>query len=912
MALPTVTVEDFTIELGMTLAATEFLTAFDSDGDSIDQIWVRDNDASATSSRLVYNGTDVPANAWVPIDYLQLNQLILNAGSSIGSNQFQFRAESLGQLGPIVDAVIYSVVANTTRPVLTTSTASVVQNEFLSVSDFISASDPDGHPIHRYKVWDANGGATSATLELNGSTFAAGEWHYVDAADWNDLRLVAGSAAPNFDPIWVRAYDKGSWSLPARVETFTTANLNRPIVIPTSTNIATGESQAIADLFDWFDADSNTLKSIRLFDTGPHSFTGYIRESGVELASGQWHERDISALANLEWVAADRNLTEQVRIQVSDGTHWSDITTFRVGTDEKPVIAVNKDISIRQQLEFVDMSELVVKLDDGPVHTQYEVFDATTNVKSGDFRLGATVLPAGQVHQLTQQEFFDLEFKSGVYEERSLDELYVRSNNGTFWSDWTRHNVRTEPEYLDSLVAESWLNYRTPTNGILEMTYSFYQGWPGYGSGGGATEVEFISLWPEAREGIRAAMRDLETLINVDYEEVPDTLNGEFGRGGTIRFGSYCLGPDPPVAAYATFPGPAEINGDIFFNRYFMGNSQEYFIPPSAGGMDPPCGWPTDDDPPVVPPGFNIPSDAWGPGTPNYAIVLHELGHANGLKHPFDDTPVLPPATDSGLFTLMSYAGVPGSEFGSQLYDIAALQAIYGPNNNYRTGDDVYDASTWDGSLNVFASVWDAGGNDTFDMSAQASGGSIDLRAGSFSDFGGSGSVSIAFTVEIENAIGGSGGDTLIGNESVNEITGNDGGDTIQGHGGNDILRGGAGNDRYIFNMADGHDNIDEMSGAGRDSVAVELFNGFDDFSKDVVFTKENYDLVIDFKIDEGISRGSVRIENQAFGRNRIETLDVFGTQVDLRYLFENITSPGQSFSLTSDMGQYGLLVAVT
>jgi Ca2+-binding RTX toxin-like protein len=93
----------------------------------------------------------------------------------------------------------------------------------------------------------------------------------------------------------------------------------------------------------------------------------------------------------------------------------------------------------------------------------------------------------------------------------------------------------------------------------------------------------------------------------------------------------------------------------------------------------------------------------------------------------------------------------------------------------------------------------------------------------------------------LENAIGGSGKDTLIGNAAANVLTGNAGDDTLVGGDGNDVLlggagadklTGGAGNDRltggsgddaYIFQGVTGAseiDTIEELAGGGVDSLS--------------------------------------------------------------------------------------------
>lgn len=73
------------------------------------------------------------------------------------------------------------------------------------------------------------------------------------------------------------------------------------------------------------------------------------------------------------------------------------------------------------------------------------------------------------------------------------------------------------------------------------------------------------------------------------------------------------------------------------------------------------------------------------PGTQGYQTLLHELGHALGLKHPFyesngssDPQIVLPVNEDNTSNTLMSYthSGAPKSTFSP--YDTAALNWLYG------------------------------------------------------------------------------------------------------------------------------------------------------------------------------------------------------------------------------------------
>jgi serralysin len=66
------------------------------------------------------------------------------------------------------------------------------------------------------------------------------------------------------------------------------------------------------------------------------------------------------------------------------------------------------------------------------------------------------------------------------------------------------------------------------------------------------------------------------------------------------------------------------------------------------------------------------------PGTDGYLTVLHEVGHALGMKHPFEPPVVLQKNLDNETYTVMSYTSVlPYSTVYGPI-DIAALRYLYG------------------------------------------------------------------------------------------------------------------------------------------------------------------------------------------------------------------------------------------
>ena len=212
----------------------------------------------------------------------------------------------------------------------------------------------------------------------------------------------------------------------------------------------------------------------------------------------------------------------------------------------------------------------------------------------------------------------------------------------------------------------------------------------------------------------------------------------------------------------------------------------------------------------------------WAVGTRNFKILMHEIGHGLGLKHPFEGDVVLSSNLNNGLNTIMSYTDIKNvySNEGNiyniyqespMVFDIAAIQYIYGANNNYKKGDDKY---TFDPTKPFFKTIWDAGGKDTISISNFSTACIVDLTPGNYSSlsypslsnaegatvtYDGTNNLGIAFNCIIENAIGGLGNDKLIGNSANNSFDGGPGDDTLIGGAGNDTLIGGAGIDSAVY-----------------------------------------------------------------------------------------------------------------
>lgn len=116
------------------------------------------------------------------------------------------------------------------------------------------------------------------------------------------------------------------------------------------------------------------------------------------------------------------------------------------------------------------------------------------------------------------------------------------------------------------------------------------------------------------------------------------------------------------------------------------------------------------------------------PGGEGYQTLIHELGHALGLKHPFEGDIHLPASQDNTSYTLLSYTDVGGPYSTFSPYDIAALNWLYGGDGlggalgiNSVAGGRYFTGTT--GADNITATAADdrivsLGGNDIIDGGA--------------------------------------------------------------------------------------------------------------------------------------------------------------------------------------------------
>jgi hypothetical protein len=257
----------------------------------------------------------------------------------------------------------------------------------------------------------------------------------------------------------------------------------------------------------------------------------------------------------------------------------------------------------------------------------------------------------------------------------------------------------------DKVIDAMTTGYQWALDGTRTIDFSISSGFGG----------EYWNKPAEVSANLKAALETFSQLANVKFNDL-----GQFA--------------DPRQAALAG----SEINLSLDGQGLYFSSSSMWaraFFPSPAQSQSPYAGAAGDVYLNIKSQANTLPS--YAPGSAGWFLLLHELGHSLGLKHPHDNggngRPTLSDigfaALDIDLATIMSYNDeafanlVQWDPATPMVLDALALQHLYGANTSTNAGDTVHRLA----ANNFYATLWDASGIDTLDVQSEKEGWTIYL-----------------------------------------------------------------------------------------------------------------------------------------------------------------------------------------
>ena len=201
--------------------------------------------------------------------------------------------------------------------------------------------------------------------------------------------------------------------------------------------------------------------------------------------------------------------------------------------------------------------------------------------------------------------------------------------------------------HIDALLGNGpgW-NWLTPASNLIRYTFSVSSG----NEVGNTSIAGPLTAFNTAQQSAcQSQLAAISQLTGIQFAATTD------GTAADLHFANVNIGSDTSVAGLCSYSSSYAFRGDNVITHY---SAQAYVYLDNAE-------WASANTTPVA-------------GNSGYETLLHELGHALGLKHPFESTVRLPSAQDNTANTVMSYTSSGNSHSTFSPYDVAALMWLYG------------------------------------------------------------------------------------------------------------------------------------------------------------------------------------------------------------------------------------------
>lgn len=176
------------------------------------------------------------------------------------------------------------------------------------------------------------------------------------------------------------------------------------------------------------------------------------------------------------------------------------------------------------------------------------------------------------------------------------------------------------PQYASTYYTrgiDSGYEWTGTSGGKTVINYKFWDSLPGYYSSSSSESNNFQPFTSSQKAAALKIINMLESVADVDFREVSSESSVDIG------FAQANLGSG--IGAWAYYPGSSGKSGDVWTNNYYSATKSV------------------------------------GEGGYGFLLLLHEIGHAMGLKHTFDGSYKLSGSEDLALYRyVLHMAGVFG------------------------------------------------------------------------------------------------------------------------------------------------------------------------------------------------------------------------------------------------------------